>query len=100
MYITLPARDRNELWVSDIDGGNKAKLATGETLGTLTWAVDNLHLSFVEEAGAKAYIVAADGSGLRQVPRSVDFLYGLVWSPDQKTIYVTGLEKGSQIPAV
>src|ERR1700728_173921 len=23
MYVTLPARDRNELWVSDIDGGNR-----------------------------------------------------------------------------
>ena len=33
MYITLPARDRTELWVSDIDGSNKVKLATGEYLG-------------------------------------------------------------------
>ena len=38
MYITLPARDRGELWVSEIDGGNKAKIATGENLGTGTWA--------------------------------------------------------------
>ena len=30
MYITLPAPQRAELWVSDIDGGNKLKLATGE----------------------------------------------------------------------
>ena len=34
MYITLPARERRELWVSDIDGGNKVKIATGEDLGT------------------------------------------------------------------
>ena len=34
MYITLPAPQRTELWVSDIDGGNKVKIATGEGLGT------------------------------------------------------------------
>ena len=30
MYITLSARDRTELWVSNIDGSNKLKIATGE----------------------------------------------------------------------
>src|SRR3984885_5455245 len=73
MYITLPARDRSELWVSDIDGGNKVKIARGEILGTGTWAQDNFHLSF-DESGAsaedKAYIVGADGSGLRQLLRT------------------------------
>src|SRR3984885_2028118 len=33
MYITL-AGDRTELWVSDIDGENKLKIASGESLGT------------------------------------------------------------------
>ena len=104
MYITLPAPQRTELWVSDIDGGNKLKLATGETLGTGTWAPDNFHLSFLEEsgvnAGAKAYIVGADGSGLRQLPRTGDLVGNLVWNPDQKTIYVAGQEKGTPIPTV
>ena len=103
MYITLPARDRNELWVSDIDGGNKVKIARGESLGTGSWAPDNFHLSFSESgasAGAKAYIVGADGSGLRQLPRTVDIFWNSVWSPDQKSLYVTGLEKGSSIPTV
>ena len=47
MYVTLPAPKRNELWVSDIDGGNKVKLATGEFLVTGTWAPDNFHLFFL-----------------------------------------------------
>ena len=51
MYITL-AGDRTELWVSDIDGGNKLKIATGESLGTGSWAQDNFHLSF-EGTGAQ-----------------------------------------------
>ncbi|MGC1671900.1 MAG: hypothetical protein WA739_06540 [Candidatus Acidiferrales bacterium] len=103
MYITLPARDRNELWVSDIDGGNKAKLATGENLGTGTWARDNFHLSF-DDSGAstadKAYIVGADGSGLRQVLRTENSVWNVIWSPDQKSVYVSGPEKGSQTVTV
>ena len=68
MYITLPGPQTAELWVSGIDGGNKLKLATGESLNTGTWAPDNFHLSFWEQvsgANDKGYIVGADGSGLR-----------------------------------
>jgi len=94
MYITLPDPHRSELWVSDIDGGNKTKIATGgENLETGDWAPDNSHLSFVEEA--KAYIVAADGSGLRQVPPMAGTLDTSVWSPDQKSIYVSTTENGA-----
>ena len=38
MYIMLPAPKRSELWVSDIDGGNRVKLATGEDRGRDNWA--------------------------------------------------------------
>jgi serine/threonine protein kinase len=96
MYITLPAPQRQELWVSDIDGGNKVKIAAGESLGTGTWGPDNLHLSF-EESGAKAYIVGADGSGLRMVPPTQNFVWGSVWSPDQKSLYVSGPEKAGRM---
>jgi Tol biopolymer transport system component len=103
MYITLPAPQRTALWVSDIDGSNKVKLANGESLGTGTWAPDNFHLSFQEAragAGAKAYIVGAHGSGLRQLPLTVDSIWYSVLSPDQKNIYVTSMAKGSSIPTV
>jgi serine/threonine protein kinase len=103
MYVTLPARDRNELWVSDIDGGNRVKLATGEHLGTGNWAPDNLHLSF-EDSGASggsyAYIVGTDGSGLRQLPRAGADTYNSVWSPDQRLIYVAGRDKGRATPSI
>ena len=103
MYIMLPAPKRTELWVSDIDGGNKVRIATGEDLATGTWASDNFHLSFAEagtlfgeagtSAGEKAYIVAADGSGLRQVPPMGGRPWNSVWSADQKSVYVGALEK-------
>jgi len=90
--------------VSEVNGGNKVKLATGESLGTGTWASDNFHLSF-EDTGTgggadKTYIVGADGSGLRQLPPTVDSAANLVWSPDQKIIYVGGMEKQTLKPTV
>ncbi|MGC2852865.1 MAG: protein kinase, partial [Candidatus Acidiferrum sp.] len=93
MYITLPAPNRNELWVSDINGGNKMEITTGEALGTGVWAPDNFHLSFEEsEAGAgyKVYLVGADGSGLCQLPPMGGSNFNLIWSPDQKSAYVNG----------
>jgi serine/threonine protein kinase len=103
MYITDPAPQRTELWASDIGGGNRVRIATGENLGTGTWAPDNSHLSFQEvraDAGGKAYIVGADGNGLRELPLTFDTIMYSVLSPDQKTIYVTGHEKASQVPTV
>jgi hypothetical protein len=103
MYIALVAPQKTALWTSDIDGGHKVKIVTGEDLGTGTWAPDNFHLSYQEAragAGANAYIVGADGSGLRQLPLTVDSVWYSVLSPDQKAIYVTVTEKGSRIPTV
>ena len=106
MYITVHERRGNELWVSNIDGGNKLKIATGEALQTGTWAPDNFHLSFVESGanagatGAKAYIVGADGSGLRQLPPMGGTPLISVWSPDQKSVYVTALEEMGTLPNV
>jgi Tol biopolymer transport system component len=105
IYITFAAGKRHELWVADIDGGNKVKIATAENMGFGVWAPDNFHLSFCEEGtgtgeGAKAYIVGADGSGLRQLPRTANFINDFAWSPDQKTIYVTGQDSPGSMPAV
>jgi serine/threonine protein kinase/Tol biopolymer transport system component len=103
MYITLLGPERNELWVSNLDGSNKVKLATGASLGTGTWAPDNFHLSF-EETGTggpdKVSIVGADGSGLRQLPPTLDGVQNSVWSPDEKMIYVAGTDKTTSQPTV
>src|SRR6516225_3391867 len=97
MYITFPASQRHELWVSDIDGGKKVKIATGENLWTGTWAPDNVHLSFGEAAQERAYIVGADGTGLHQLPLMGGQPWSSVWSPDQKSVYVAVAEKGGSL---
>jgi serine/threonine protein kinase len=103
MYITFPEPQKNELWVSDIDGGNKVKIATGEHLGTGTWAPDNFRLFFLETVanlGSKAYIVGADGSGRRQLPPMGGNVVGSVWAPDQNTVYVSVEGKTDPIPSI
>jgi serine/threonine protein kinase len=101
MYITIPSPKRSELWVSDIDGGNKVKIFTGTDMGTATWAPDNIHLAFFDDPGdgqgSKSYIAASDGSGLRQIPITSSDIWALVWSPDQKTIYASGTTSASSV---
>jgi len=100
MYLGFTADKKHELWVADIDGGNKMKIATGEDMGTGSWAPDNAHLSFHEHEGRNrqgskgdnGYIAGADGSGLRRFPGMGSTIWSSVWSPDQKSIYVTGVE--------
>jgi Tol biopolymer transport system component len=101
MYVALPTANNAELWVSDIDGGNKVKIATAGTqedqLLTLNWAPDNLHLSFSQ--GPKVYVVGADGSGLHQLPSMGGMtISNAAWNPDQKSVYVStvnGAEPGT-----
>jgi len=95
MYTTFPTSEKFGLWTSDIDGGNKVRIITSEAqeaaLLTLNWAPDNFHLSFSQ--GSKLYIVGADGSALRQLPSMAGmFISNAVWSPDQKSVYVSAAE--------
>jgi serine/threonine protein kinase len=100
MYVTLLAPERRELWVSDIDGGNKLRIATGQHLSTGSWAQDNFHLTFEEtevNAGDKFYIVGADGSGLRQLSSfGGKHIESAVWSPDQTSVYVSTVDAAKE----
>jgi serine/threonine protein kinase len=106
MYVTFPAEQKSELWTSDIDGGNRKKIATGISLSTSNWAPDNFHLFFSEGGGGastdgKAYVIGTDGSGLRQVP-SMEGSPGsapgsAVWSHDQKTVYISAAEPTAEV---
>jgi serine/threonine protein kinase/Tol biopolymer transport system component len=95
IYLTIPSRDRNELWVADIDGSNKTKIATAESLSTGTWSSDNSHFTFVaEKTGSpdKPYIVAADGSGLQPLTWSKGTIQNVLWSSDRRTVYMNSYE--------
>ena len=97
MYVTVPDQERAELWVSNIDGSQKLKLAmaTSGALATGTWAPDNLHLTFMEEEASgnpdKPYIVAADNGRPRELTGTGVVIQNMLWSADQKSIYLNGL---------
>jgi serine/threonine protein kinase/Tol biopolymer transport system component len=95
MYVTIPEKGRNEIWVSGVDGSSKAKLASAGSLSSGGWSPDGSHLSFIENSPteAKIFIAGADGSGLRQVPLPASYLLGAVWSADSKSIFATGFSK-------
>jgi Tol biopolymer transport system component/DNA-binding winged helix-turn-helix (wHTH) protein len=92
MYITYFSPQKNDLWVSDLDGSNRLKIASGGRLFSGRWAPDNFHLTFLEDdmAGGKVYVVRSDGSDLRQMSAvAKGDIMDTAWSPDQKSIYVT-----------
>ncbi|HEY4948741.1 MAG TPA: protein kinase [Candidatus Acidoferrales bacterium] len=96
IYITVPSRDHNEVWVADIDGGNKTKIATGESLATGMWSADSARFGFIsEKAGVpdKPYFVGVDGSGQQTFTWSGGTVQNVLMSPDQKTVYLNSLEK-------
>jgi len=95
MYITLSGNaQQGDLWVSDIDGSNRTKIASGTALITVAFTSDDSKLVFaLKEGGAmKIYIVKIDGTNLRQIPWSgVLGGYGAP-SPDANLFYLGGME--------
>jgi serine/threonine protein kinase/Tol biopolymer transport system component len=100
MYITIPAKDRNELWTMDIDGGNKVKIAPSGTLATDAWAPDNFHFAFISEESGKptqVHLVAADGSGMRTMDWTLGTIQNVTWSADMKALYINNIESGARV---
>ena len=96
MYVTNPSRDRGELWVADIDGGNKRKLSEATSIASGGWSPDDRYLTFSGDEpgkGSKAYVIGADGSGLRMLVWNGSTLQGSIWSADQKSIFLNAFEK-------
>jgi Tol biopolymer transport system component len=102
-YVINPARDRSELWVANLDGSGKVKIATGESLATTSWAPDGSRFYFVDsETGKpdKMYEVNADGSGLRSIPWTSGTIFTIFLSRDRNTLYLTGFEPGASTPVL
>ena len=76
MFLTFTAGKRNELWVADVDGGNKAKVAAGEELGTGVGRRTVLTFPFrtTEREIAQAPEVTKDTSSALMVAAFVRFL--------------------------
>jgi len=94
-YVTLSGNaQQGDLWISDLDGNNRIKLASGTELVTVTFSSDGSKFMFADREGGvqKIYIVRTDGSGLLQVPWSgASGGYGAP-SPDPNVLYLGGQE--------
>jgi Tol biopolymer transport system component len=94
-YVVLSGNaQEGDLWISDIDGSNRVKLASGTGLVTAAFNSDGSRFMFgLRENGTqKFYVVRSDGTGLRQLPWSgISGGYGTA-SPDPNFLYLGGWE--------
>ena len=102
MYLTEPEPRVSELWVSDLDGSNKARLySSSDRLATGAWSPDSRQLTFTDFAssGDQNFVVQTDGTHLRQLPPALQSTDAGIWSGDGKYIYLSGFE-GPENPKV
>jgi serine/threonine protein kinase/Tol biopolymer transport system component len=97
MYIALLGPHRQEIWVSDVDGKNKSKLASGQVLATYAWTHDGSQLTFADSSGGpvKIYVAGADGSNIRQAPWSGIYVGTVIFSPDSKSLYLSSVKSNA-----
>jgi serine/threonine protein kinase len=105
MYITQPEQGRNELWLSDVDGGNKVKLASNpDYFYDGDFLPDDSQVTWWKNAhdGAHVFVVNADGSHLRELPRTsyVEMDYAANTAADPGTYYTSGSLKDGQQPVI
>jgi len=96
MYIIEPEANRNELWASDVDGGNKVRIASFDgDIGVGDWSPDGSQVTFSKNARDQAqnFVANADGSHLRQSPPSIDVTASAVWSHDNNDYFLSGFQK-------
>jgi serine/threonine protein kinase/Tol biopolymer transport system component len=99
-YITAPSPDRSELWVANVDGSNRVRIASSKSLSTGAWAPDNFHLFFMEEDPNRPFAAAADGSGIHQIPWNGGVTQDVLSSGDQKSIYINSFDQGASRPTI
>jgi len=94
-YILEPAANKSEIWVSDLDGNHRLKLASGESLETLSWSTDAGKFVYGDTNGSqmKLYVVDADGTNVRQIPWSGQFVGFAIWEPGNQSIVLSGVNE-------
>ena len=97
MYILyVNPRFKEEVWVSNIDGTNAVKIASGKSAATGTWSPDDKQISYGVESdsGNKVFIASSDGENIREMTSVPGRILATNWSNDQKEIYATTEEPG------
>ncbi len=87
MYVRFISLAESELWVADIDGGNRRKLASGVYVGTADWTEDSSRLAFSD--GIHFFVVKADGTDLHEIKGLQGTMTAAVWSKDSSRLYIS-----------
>ena len=98
-YITFPEQNKSELWISDLDGNNRLKLASGgPNLETLAWSNDASKYLFVDNDrnDGKLFVIDADGTHLHKLPWLGNFVGFATWEPGDQSIVLGGLDKNGR----
>ena len=67
MYIHFVQPGRNEeVWVSNLDGTNRVRIAAASTVATGTWSRDGSKIGFMLDN--KAFVANSNGRNLREIP--------------------------------
>jgi Tol biopolymer transport system component len=88
MYLRMIQPGVREVWISDLDGKNKIKLASGKIFNTGDWSIDGSKVCFYEEPN-KGFIMNSDGRELRPIDPIDGDLGWMVWSKDGKALYIS-----------
>ena len=91
MYLKYAGSNQDEVWVSDLDGSNKVRLAASGSFDTGQWTRDNSKVAFFahSDKGAKAFVVAADGRDLHEIEKIEGLVGFMNWSVDGRAMYLT-----------
>ena len=99
MYVTAPEPGHMELWVSNTDGSQKLKLASGKTISAADWSPDASELTYMvsdERGNEKHFAVRRDGSHVREMPHPTPRQSTDAYTPDGKEIFLAGFEDAAE----
>jgi len=99
-YITYPEQGTADMWVSDLAGNNRLKLASSDQgLETLAWSNDATKFLYAGGNGNQGlFIVNADGTHLQRLPWSGELVGFAIWEPGDQSIILGGLDKDQRTP--
>ncbi len=98
-YLTSPDADKSELWVADLNGEHRVRLATsGLGLETLAWSNDASKFVFADKTGSQFTLssIDADGTHLQKLPWPDQFVGFAAWEPGDQSIILAGLDRNNE----